>query len=109
MSASEHIMEKEYEEDRRTIGELDVDLEKTTFPHCFLFSWHAAFPRLHVKCALRVLDGFGEEAKRMLFAPLLAIAPWFRNKHIFVKSMVVWLTAPLADGSGRETWLWGEF
>ena len=57
----------------RTIGKRNSNLEKSSLPRCLLLARHAAFPHLEVEGAFGVLDGFGEEAEGVVFAPLFAV------------------------------------
>jgi len=49
------------------------EFEETAFPDGLLSSWNANFPHLEVDHAVKASVGFGEEAERVVFAPLLPL------------------------------------
>lgn len=54
-----------------TIRKLDFELEQRTLPDSLVAARNHAFPTLEIEGALRVLHGFCDEAKRVIFAPCL--------------------------------------
>lgn len=56
-----------------TVRKLYVDLEEAAFPDCLVFARNAAVPRLEVEDAGLAFLRFGEEAERVVFAPLLPL------------------------------------
>ncbi len=54
-----------------TIREQHIELEQTPFPQSLVLAWYPTFPLLQIQDALRRTGGFGEEAERVVTAPLL--------------------------------------
>jgi len=53
--------------------ECDFELELAVFPDCLVLAWDCAFPLLQVEDAIGSTDGPGDEAKGMVFPPLLSL------------------------------------
>jgi hypothetical protein len=58
---------------RVLVRELDLELEEAALPQSLFLAGDGAFPLLEIKTALRVLCGLCDEAKGMVFAPLLSL------------------------------------
>lgn len=55
------------------IWKSDVQLELAALPDCVFLARNSTLPDLHVQHTLGVLLGFGPEAERVVFPPLLSL------------------------------------
>ena len=49
----------------------DVEFEQTPLPKSFVLAWYTALPFLEIKSTVDAFGGSGEEAERVVSAPLL--------------------------------------
>jgi hypothetical protein len=75
MAAAVQREEGEEAKNKRTICKLNLHLEESAVPNATLLAGNLALPALQVEHALGRLDGAGDEAERVVFAPCFPVAP----------------------------------